>query len=71
MQRELSFLLFSLSFDTLADKVVAFKSIAAYRSGLEFNIEVTAKEAAEGLKAVLHGKIGKMPMVKVEHNEDL
>lgn len=61
---ELSFLLFSLSVDTLADKVVAFKSIAAYRSGLEFNTEVTAKEAEEGLKAVLHGKIGKMPMIK-------
>nr|GMD44510.1 protein fluG [Ipomoea batatas] len=36
------------------DKVVAFKSIAAYRSGLEFNTEVTAKEAEEGLKAVLN-----------------
>lgn len=37
----------------LADKVVGLKSIAAYRSGLEINTNVTLKEAEEGLSDVL------------------
>ncbi|XP_042042819.1 protein fluG-like [Salvia splendens] len=49
--------LFTKSFlDSLkshADKVVGFKSIAAYRSGLEINTNVSEKDAEEGLNEVL------------------
>ncbi|OIT26909.1 hypothetical protein A4A49_30463 [Nicotiana attenuata] len=37
----------------LAHKVLAFKSIVAYRSGLAINTEVTEKEVEEGLSDVL------------------
>ncbi|KAG8648598.1 hypothetical protein MANES_08G013700v8 [Manihot esculenta] len=37
-----------------ADKIVGLKSIAAYRSGLEINTNVTRKDAEEGLAEVLH-----------------
>ncbi|XP_059667554.1 protein fluG isoform X2 [Cornus florida] len=37
-----------------ADKLVGLKSIAAYRSGLEINTNVTRKEAEESLFEVLH-----------------
>ncbi|XP_073150907.1 protein fluG [Henckelia pumila] len=36
-----------------ADKIVGFKSIAAYRSGLEINTKVSKKDAEEGLYDVL------------------
>ncbi|KAA8516596.1 hypothetical protein F0562_016898 [Nyssa sinensis] len=36
-----------------ADKIVGLKSIAAYRSGLDINTNVTKKEAEEGLVEVL------------------
>lgn len=39
---------------SFVDKVVAFKSIAAYWSGLAINTDVTKKEAEEGLKNVLY-----------------
>ncbi|KAL0333405.1 UNVERIFIED_CONTAM: protein fluG [Sesamum angustifolium] len=38
---------------TYADKIVGFKSIAAYRSGLEINTNVSTKDAQEGLNDVL------------------
>lgn len=41
---------------TDAARVVGLKSIAAYRSGLEINTNVTTKEAEEGLAEVLLGK---------------
>lgn len=47
---------FSYLFNTVADKVLAFKSIVAYRSGLAINTEVTEKEAEEGLSDVLSGE---------------
>ncbi|KAL8135909.1 hypothetical protein AgCh_010505 [Apium graveolens] len=40
--------------NSLADKVFGLKSIAAYRSGLKINTDVTRKEAEEGLADVLH-----------------
>ncbi|KAH7853720.1 hypothetical protein Vadar_005910 [Vaccinium darrowii] len=46
----------SLSHHTVADKIVGLKSIAAYRSGLEINTNVTRNEAQEGLVEVL--KVG-------------
>lgn len=51
------FLLISLSIITYADKIVGFKSIAAYRSGLEINTNVSEKDAEEGLNDVLQGMI--------------
>lgn len=45
----------SLSVTTHAAKVVGFKSIAAYRSGLEINTDVSKKDAEEGLSNVLQG----------------
>ncbi|KAL5995194.1 hypothetical protein ACLOJK_025252 [Asimina triloba] len=41
---------------TLADKVVALKSIAAYRSGLEIDTHVSKKDAEEGLFQELRDK---------------
>ncbi|KZV15221.1 protein fluG [Dorcoceras hygrometricum] len=38
---------------TQADKIVGFKSIAAYRSGLEINAKVSKKDAEAGLNDVL------------------
>ncbi|PHU05595.1 hypothetical protein BC332_26417 [Capsicum chinense] len=38
-----------------AEKVIAFKSIVAYRTGLAINTEVTLKEAEDGLREVLGG----------------
>ncbi|KAK4392144.1 protein fluG [Sesamum angolense] len=38
---------------TYADKIVGFKSIAAYRSGLEINTNVSTKDAQEGLNDLL------------------
>ncbi|KAM7468233.1 hypothetical protein LguiB_015795 [Lonicera macranthoides] len=43
------------SLNLIIDKVVGFKSIAAYRSGLEINTNVTRKEAEEGLFDSLRG----------------
>lgn len=40
----------------MANKVVAFKSMVACRSGLAINTEVTKKEAEEGLNDVLRGE---------------
>ncbi|EPS69511.1 hypothetical protein M569_05253 [Genlisea aurea] len=48
--------LVSLAILTSNGKIVAFKSIAAYRSGLEINTNVTDKEAAEGLHDVLNAR---------------
>jgi glutamine synthetase len=42
------------SLNSVIDKVVGFKSIAAYRSGLEINPNVTRKDAEEGLLDSLH-----------------
>lgn len=39
--------------NSLADKIFGLKSIAAYRSGLKINTNVTPKEAQEGLTDVL------------------
>uniref|UniRef100_A0A165WSI5 GS catalytic domain-containing protein n=1 Tax=Daucus carota subsp. sativus TaxID=79200 RepID=A0A165WSI5_DAUCS len=44
---------FLIHFVTLADKVFGLKSIAAYRSGLKINTNVTLEEAQEGLTEVL------------------
>uniref|UniRef100_A0A3Q7GTB4 Amidohydrolase-related domain-containing protein n=1 Tax=Solanum lycopersicum TaxID=4081 RepID=A0A3Q7GTB4_SOLLC len=43
----------STTFLVMANKVVAFKSMVACRSGLAINTEVTKKEAEEGLNDVL------------------
>ncbi|CAK9134026.1 unnamed protein product [Ilex paraguariensis] len=40
--------------NSVAAEIVALKSIASYRSGLEINTNVTRKEAEEGLTDVLH-----------------
>ncbi|CAI9097920.1 OLC1v1034439C1 [Oldenlandia corymbosa var. corymbosa] len=48
-------LLNSLSFITLSEEVVGYKSIAAYRSGLDINTKVTMLEAENGLHDVLQG----------------
>ncbi|XP_060176962.1 protein fluG-like isoform X1 [Lycium barbarum] len=45
--------IFTDELKSVADKVFAFKSIVAYRSGLAINTEVTEKEAEEGLSDVL------------------
>lgn len=50
------FHLVSLSHPTVADKIVGLKSVAAYRSGLEINTNVTRNEAEEGLVEVLKGE---------------
>ncbi|KAK6126256.1 hypothetical protein DH2020_040001 [Rehmannia glutinosa] len=42
-----------LSFSSLKSRLVGFKSIAAYRSGLEINTNVLKKDADEGLNDVL------------------
>lgn len=42
--------------DTVADKIVSLKSIAAYRSGLQIDTEVSWKAAEEGLLADLNCK---------------
>lgn len=42
-------------FATVADGIVGLKSIAAYRSGLEINPNVTNEDAEEGLSVVLRG----------------
>ncbi|KAL3646816.1 hypothetical protein CASFOL_009360 [Castilleja foliolosa] len=47
------FSLISLSIITHADKIVGFKSIAAYRSGIEINTNISKTEASEGLNDVL------------------
>ena len=47
---------FLIHFVTLADKVFGLKSIAAYRSGLKINTNVTLEEAQEGLTEVLRGE---------------
>lgn len=39
-----------------SDKVIAFKSIIAHRSGLAINTKVTQKEAEEGLSDSLCGE---------------
>lgn len=41
---------------TVADDIVAMKSIAAYRSGLQIDTEVTKRAAEEGLFEDLNGK---------------
>ncbi|KAG5631631.1 hypothetical protein H5410_003348 [Solanum commersonii] len=41
---------------TEGDKVVAFKSIIAHRSGLAINTKVTQKEAEEGLNDILSAR---------------
>lgn len=45
----------SLSIFTHNDKIVAFKSIAAYRGGLEINTKVSEKDAEKGLHETLQG----------------
>lgn len=40
---------------TVADKVVAFKSIAAYRSGLDIDTQVSKEAAEEGLLEEFNG----------------
>lgn len=50
------FLLVSLSDVTVADGIFGFKSIAAYRSGLEINTNVSRQDAEEGLAEVLSGE---------------
>ncbi|KAM7255074.1 hypothetical protein ACFE04_020315 [Oxalis oulophora] len=49
---------FSLSsltvFETASKDIVGLKSIAAYRSGLDINTEVSQQDAAEGLAKVVH-----------------
>lgn len=47
--------LISLSINTHADRIIGFKSIAAYRSGLEIDTNVSKKDAEEGLNDVLRG----------------
>ncbi|PQQ19780.1 protein fluG [Prunus yedoensis var. nudiflora] len=42
------------SYPFIGDKIFGLKSIAAYRSGLEINTNVTKKDAEEGLAEVLH-----------------
>ncbi|XP_059297546.1 protein fluG-like isoform X1 [Lycium ferocissimum] len=46
--------IFTKELKSVADKVIAFKSMVACRSGLAINTEVTKKEAEEGLSDVLH-----------------
>lgn len=41
---------------TVANQIFGFKSIAAYRSGLEINTNVTRKDAEEGLSEILSGE---------------
>jgi len=41
---------------TVADEIFGLKSIAAYRSGLEINTNVTKEDAEEGLRQVLIGE---------------
>ncbi|KAL0344679.1 UNVERIFIED_CONTAM: Glutamine synthetase [Sesamum radiatum] len=53
VEKHSRFLLISLSIITYADQIVGFKSIAAYRSGLEINTNVSTKDAQEGLNDVL------------------
>lgn len=43
------------SCSTLANDIYGLKSIAAYRSGLEINVNVSRKDAEEGLIDVLQG----------------
>ncbi|XP_019234169.1 PREDICTED: protein fluG [Nicotiana attenuata] len=45
--------IFTEELKSVAHKVLAFKSIVAYRSGLAINTEVTEKEVEEGLSDVL------------------
>ncbi|XP_051152455.1 protein fluG isoform X2 [Andrographis paniculata] len=45
--------LFTDSLNSHIDKIVGFKSIAAYRSGLEINPSVSKKDAEDGLNEVL------------------
>nr|CAD1836028.1 unnamed protein product [Ananas comosus var. bracteatus] len=53
---DFSFLFHFLNlFATVADKIVAMKSIAAYRSGLEIDPKVSKIEAEEGLQQELSG----------------
>lgn len=40
---------------TLAHEIYGLKSIAAYRSGLEINVNVSRKDAEEALLEVLQG----------------
>lgn len=41
----------------MAGEIFGLKSIAAYRSGLEINTNVTKQEAEEGLTQVLLGEL--------------
>lgn len=43
---------------TVAEKIVALKSIAAYRSGLEIDTEVSKSDAEKGLLEDLNGWYG-------------
>ena len=40
----------------MANQIFGLKSIAAYRSGLEINTNVTRKDAEEGLSEILSGE---------------
>ncbi|GER36840.1 glutamine synthetase [Striga asiatica] len=52
----LSSLWFPYQFSTHADKIIGFKSIAAYRSGLDINPNVSQTDASEGFKDVLRAR---------------
>lgn len=47
---------FTKELNSVGDKVVAFKSIIAHRSGLAINTKVTQKEAEEGLNDILSAR---------------
>ena len=46
---------FLISCSTLAHDIYGLKSIAAYRSGLRINVNVSRKDAEDGLVDVLQG----------------
>ncbi|XP_073008335.1 protein fluG isoform X1 [Typha latifolia] len=48
--------IFIAKMNSVADKIVAMKSIAAYRSGLEIDTAVSKSEAEEGLRQELNGR---------------
>ncbi|XP_057983098.1 protein fluG [Malania oleifera] len=56
--------LFVEKLKSVADKIVGLKSIASYRSGLDINMNVTTKDAEEGLFQDLHDKGGKPVRIK-------
>lgn len=49
-------MIFLKNFITVIGEIFGLKSIAAYRSGLEINTNVSRREAEEGLAEVLQGE---------------